>query len=487
MPKVDSVWDHRYEAGTWADERLEALEPGGEYELRGVEHGDGKKCFDPTVYICFDDADPSPPAAEGTRRILLPPPKSIRSGNFIPISPLETFENPDGPGLAAIKRLATLTVLGYDCKDLNSARLMAGRHRQEFHWVPRVVTNGEMQAVNLHVFAEPYTFRPLAKEKTFPVETAPFNVLVDSLGACFLKMKPPGASGGSFFADIDPGAPIPGLPEPEKLSLSQHAMFERYGTLHRFNRPINCGGVTKQKPCKNPTAPEPAGKAFALLRNKEPKVLADPHVVVVHWGSTTADAETDKKVTQLLNLPFIQGALAEYGVNPPRLLATIANPEGSPKKIEDAHRSPATLGDSALARGLRELIHAGKAPDPRQDTNLLFLIVAAPEAVSDTSGVRGSHNFFYLDPDDCQTPVRYAWALQTGSTDLSPLDNLTWTLSHEFLEACTDPEPPTGWVFEGPEVCDIAAGLRGTVDGIVVTGYYSYKDGGFKKPEGSLG
>jgi hypothetical protein len=83
--------------------------------------------------------------------------------------------------------------------------------------------------------------------------------------------------------------------------------------------------------------------------------------------------------------------------------------------------------------------------------------------------------------------VHYAWALQsqTGGNGLTPLDNLTWTISHELLEACTDPEPPSGYVFQGPEICDIAAGLHGTEQGIVLTSYYSYRDRAFKTPPGS--
>ncbi len=151
--------------------------------------------------------------------------------------------------------------------------------------------------------------------------------------------------------------------------------------------------------------------------------------------------------------------------------------------MNDARLSPATTADSDIAQGLSDLIGAGQVPDPRKDSGLLYLIVPPPGASSAVPGTTGSHNYFYLDEIDNQMPVYYAWALWgPAGAAVSPIDQLTWTLSHELLEASTDPQPPLGYVFQGPEICDIASGLHGTVDGIMVTGYFSHKDGTFKVP-----
>jgi hypothetical protein len=338
-------------------------------------------------------------------------------------------------------------------------------------------------SVNLHIFAEPWTFHPLAT-KPFPdAVTIPFNALTHCLGADDVRMKPPGKSGGSFATAIDPGSPIAGLPEPEKLTLSQRTAYKRAGAL--ATRPYNCGGVVCQVTVtKQVHLAQPPLRAFALPRNNNPTVLASPRVAVVYWGAEAADPRVGDKIRQILNLAFIRGALAEYGVGAPEFAGSFAYPEGNRQRISDAHTAPATVTDSDISHGLAGLIAAGKAPAPH-DPNLVFLIVAAPEASSDTPGVRGGHNYFYLDGDAGRVPVHYGWALwgQPDSADsLALIDQLTWTLSHELLEACTDPEPPNGWLFEGPEICDVAAGLHGKVDGIVVTGYFSHRDGRFKLP-----
>jgi hypothetical protein len=388
-----------------------------------------------------------------------------------------------------MQRLSTLSVLAYDCEDLSAARLLANAGN-DFRWLPEVVSDGTSRAINLHIFAEPWTFRPLETGMESPTAPLPFNVLLSSVGGDRgLTMLPPGNSGGSLFGDIDPGAPIPGLPEPEKLALCDHSQMVRYGMLHNHVHPFDCGQLIVQSTGAITVHPPPSKHAFAILQNKNPKVLADPHGVVIYWGSPAIDPQVDTRVKRLLELDFIKRALREYDVNPPHFAGSAANPDGSKIEMEDSQRVLTTPERSAIAGGLNDLILAGKVPDPRQDPNLLYLIVAAPGARSATTGIRGGHNYFYLEipganPGGVRVPVRYAWALQNEikGVDLTALDNLTWTLSHELLEACTDPEPPSGYVFEGAEICDIAAGLHGKVDGIEVAGYFSHKEGAYKTP-----
>ena len=488
MPCIEREWDHHYLAGTWTGDRLKSLEAGEQYELTGPKPGDGKQCFDENVYICIEGPLPALEAKE-FRRVSLPPPKQIYSANYIPVSAAETFENPSDRRISGVKKLATLTVLSYDCDDLSAARLTAGAGHS-FRWLPEIVSDGASQSVNLHVFAEPWTFRPLEGGKYFPKAPLPFNTLLKNVGGDHgLNMLPPDASSGALFADIDPGAPIPGLPETEKLALCNHSDMLHHGMMHNHDHPYNCGSIVVMLPCKKPPEPPVHRKGFAILQNMKPQVLTNPYVAVVYWGVQSVDRQVDAAVQQMLKLDFVKSALKEYGVNPPQYLESIANPAGSRTVIADTERVLTTPERSAIAGGLNDLILAGKVPDPRRDPNLLYLIVAAPGAKSETVGVRGSHNYFYLEVpggslEGARAPVHYAWALQNEikGSGLTALNNLTWTLSHELLEACTDPEPPNGYVFEGAEICDIASGQHGTLDGIVVSGYFSYKDGEYKTP-----
>ena len=144
MPKIDSEWDHRYEAGAWVGDRLTSLKAGEEYELAGVEAGDGKQRFDPNVNIIIEGPLPHLDAKE-LRRFRLPPPKGIFSANYIPVSPADTFEKPDDLRVAGMKRLSTLSVLSYDCDDLSAARLLTNADH-DFKWLPEIVSDGTSQA-----------------------------------------------------------------------------------------------------------------------------------------------------------------------------------------------------------------------------------------------------------------------------------------------------------------------------------------------------
>ncbi len=475
MPKVDRAWNHRWQAGAWAGQALDSMVPGKQYALSGVRSGDGQQRFDPALNVCVEGSGPSPAGPREYRRVRLPPPKRISPANVVPISPQEAFTNPADQRVAGLRQLALLQVLSYDCDDLSSVRLLAGAGGAPLSWAPQIVDGGAGPAVNLHIFAEPWTFKPDP-----PPATAPFNVLAASVPAARqLTMNVP-PHGESSFIDIDPWDPVPGLPENEKLVLSQHAHFQKAGALSNQDRPFNCGSLVVQPPPPAGTTTTTArtarapGRAFAILRNKDPKVLANPRVFLIFWGSRQIDSGAEAKVKQILGLPCITSALAEYGVNPAEFQGSYAYPEGSTTKVRDARLFPATTKDSALAHGLAGLIGAGAIPDPRRVPGLLYLIVPPPGAVSAAARVMGSHNYFYLDPLNKQAPVYYAWALRPS------MDQWTWTLSHELLDACTDPEPPLGYVFQGPEICDIAKGLHSTAGGIAVTGYFSHKDGAFK-------
>jgi hypothetical protein len=145
LPRMDSKWDHRYEAGSWTGDRLMSLKIGEEYQLAGVETGNGKQRFDPKVNICIPGPLPKLDVKE-LRRFRLPPPARIHSANFIPISTAETFENGVDSHVAGMQELATLNVLSYDCEDLSAAKLLTDAGH-DFKWLPEIVSHGATEAV----------------------------------------------------------------------------------------------------------------------------------------------------------------------------------------------------------------------------------------------------------------------------------------------------------------------------------------------------
>lgn len=502
MPEVNSAWDHRWQAGSWANSVLDELKPGEEYSLTGVKPGDGDRRFDPVTNIHawpWRSPAPEPPNFDGKlcRRVTLPPPKEIYSVNTVSASLPDTFQNPGDKLVKDLRQIALLQVLSYDCDDLDAVRLSTAPDREPFNWVPPEGNGLTPPAVNLHIFAEPWTYAPAATRDSSSYKL-PFNVLIDGFkGAGALAMKRP-AKGQSGLGDIDPGPAIPGLPESEKLALSEHAHYQRMGALHDHNHPFNCAPFILQSLPDHELRTERMErlsqmprKRFAILRSAKQEVLANPHVVLIHWGVPAAIPQVEDKVKAILGLQFVKDALSEYGVSAPQFVSDskyrgpFLYPEGK-SPIKDARLSPATVGDSDIAKGLRDLLAGRKIPAPGSDLpDPLYLIVAPPEVQSVAMGVTGSHNYFYLDPAGKQRPVHYAWALcgQRGPDALEAIDQLTVTISHELLDACTDPRPPLGYVFQGPEICDIVQGLHGNENGIEVSGYFSHRDGAFRKPE----
>src|ERR1039457_5801289 len=110
IPRIDSEGGHRYEARTGYGDRLTSLKAGEDYELAGVDAGDGKQRVDPSVNIIIEG--PLPPlGGKELRRFRLRPPKGIFSANYIPVSPTDTFEKASDSRVAAMKRLSRLSVL----------------------------------------------------------------------------------------------------------------------------------------------------------------------------------------------------------------------------------------------------------------------------------------------------------------------------------------------------------------------------------------
>jgi len=101
------------------------------------------------------------------------------------------------------------------------------------------------------------------------------------------------------------------------------------------------------------------------------------------------------------------------------------------------------------------------------------MIIVPPGVGFSEAGVCGTHGY----PGDYDFPADYdvAWGgfvLNDGN-----LDTITVSLSHELVEACTDPEDD-GWTIKGrsspsAEICDICEKTTGRVNGVLVQGYWS--------------
>jgi hypothetical protein len=107
----------------------------------------------------------------------------------------------------------------------------------------------------------------------------------------------------------------------------------------------------------------------------------------------------------------------------------------------------------------------------------LFLVVL-PANVKSAEHFQGEHSFFAWQG----TNVHYGWLTHDGT-----LDDLTAILSHELVEAATDPEGTAivgiegtcgtreGWCEIG-DICEECAQCYGRVNGVWVQAYWSDRD-----------
>jgi hypothetical protein len=146
---------------------------------------------------------------------------------------------------------------------------------------------------------------------------------------------------------------------------------------------------------------------------------------------------------------------------------------------------PNPFSDAAITTMLYAQLGKGTLPEPDEDPSLLYCVVLPPNIEPVESGVVGEHSYFlYFDLTDLVLPpdfdiarAHYAWVTNDGS-----LDAITTVLSHELVEACTDPNgdgiqgvPGTcsqpGWCEIG-DVCSWSE-VR---DGVRVQAYWSEAD-----------
>jgi hypothetical protein len=150
-------------------------------------------------------------------------------------------------------------------------------------------------------------------------------------------------------------------------------------------------------------------------------------------------------------------------------MASYADPRSSPRPTRRA------LHPGAGPQLPRAPARRWYVPQPDPDNQTVYVVVMPTGAISADSGFDGEHNYYTHHG----RRIHYAWTAKSGS-----LDSATRILSHEVVEAATDPE---GTGFLGiPGACDqdawceIADACPGTavVDGITVWPYWSNQTGG---------
>jgi hypothetical protein len=206
-------------------------------------------------------------------------------------------------------------------------------------------------------------------------------------------------------------------------------------------------------------------------------VIPRVSVILIFWGlnwpnnqpNCASQAVIIDAVARMLDGPHMSG-LAQYGIG---------------LGLELSHHSlnfdPASpLTPDAWHTQIWDMIDAGTFPEPDDPGGRnLYMFIPPPNVPFINPMVTGAHAPVH---DAELVDLDYAWA--GFITHDGKIDTITTNLSHEIIEACTDPEAQVddGWTIDGLahpncEICDVCTNTVQKVNGVAVQGYWSNFDG----------
>ncbi len=133
---------------------------------------------------------------------------------------------------------------------------------------------------------------------------------------------------------------------------------------------------------------------------------------------------------------------------------------------------PVGFTDEQVAEFVDAQITAGAIPTP--DDQTLYGVVLPAGVSPESTGWAGEHNYYKRSGQK----IPYAWFSNAGD-----LASITGIISHELVEAATDPDGSgflgVNGTCDGPgwcEIADICQSTSSTVEGVTVQGYWSNRD-----------
>jgi hypothetical protein len=212
------------------------------------------------------------------------------------------------------------------------------------------------------------------------------------------------------------------------------------------------------------------GGAPAKFSDNGGAVIQIPRVILLYWGSawtaTPAPVPTSTAITSavraLLASAYMTG-LAEY--------RRIGRGHLAASAVHTATNPPNGFTDPDVANFVRARIADGTVPGLDQFNQNLYVVVMPRGVAAKNTGFIGEHTYYV---DGSGNRVRYAWITNNGT-----LPSLTSIISHEIVEAATDPEgsailgvtgtcSQTGWC----EIADICT-TTAVRNGVTVQSFWS--------------
>lgn len=226
----------------------------------------------------------------------------------------------------------------------------------------------------------------------------------------------------------------------------------------------------------------PVSQFLADGLNYEGGALASGAAIqLIFWGAVWNDPATMPRpgtvtaaVQTLVNSSYFF-PLKQYRVDP--------GPLGKSLIVESP--SPGgTVSTDDIKSLLWDLI-GDQFPEPDEDGgHNIYVVFLPPKTGIPDEGESAHGATWHVDPPKVHW-AWYAWIDCTGG-----LEAITTNLSHELVEAYTDPEPNSGWVIRGgadsamSEIGDMCETFTGSIDGVAVKAYFSRFDNACVIPGG---
>jgi hypothetical protein len=202
------------------------------------------------------------------------------------------------------------------------------------------------------------------------------------------------------------------------------------------------------------------------------KVLQVVQVQLVYWGAAwisspaptpSSDAITSSVATMLTG-PYLTGLEQYRGIGRGFLRGATVVSNSTP---------PNGFTDGQVSTFINNQINAGTLPTPDADNGTLYMVVMPQGVNSQNTSFVGEHTYFTRNSQR----IPFSWITNNGS-----LGSVTRIISHEIVEASTDPE---GGAFLGVagtcsqggwcEIGDICSSTQ-VRDGVTVQSFWSDQD-----------
>ena len=213
----------------------------------------------------------------------------------------------------------------------------------------------------------------------------------------------------------------------------------------------------------------------ATIEDDGGAVMQHVQVVLVFWGSawngsaTPSRDDVSNAVVNILTGPYMSGLAQYHGIAGGSLVATVTVSPPEPA---------AGFTIASVQTMLMGQLGMNNLPVPTFDNQFYYIVIMPSGLLTGESNAIGEHNSF----PQFGVNIPFAWVMNDGT-----LDYVTTVLSHELVEACTDPNINTIKIQGGPgsacpdptnstcEIGDVCSSVA-LVGGVQVQSYWSKVD-----------